>query len=176
MAIELLPGEQTLTHVRQHWSVIALPIAGGALVLVAGIVALLLIPVSLAGIQLDAVRLWIFALLLIAGLTWSAVHWLRWRLTTFVLTDRRIVSEGGVLSRYSESITLDRIQNTMLRRPLGDRLIGAGDIEIESAGRDGVEVMHRIPDASRFYTSLLQAIQDVRRPEQQWSSGRSPWR
>ena len=34
-------------------------------------------------------------------------------------------------------------------------LIGAGDIEIESAGRDGVEVLHRIPKAETFYNELL---------------------
>lgn len=173
MAIELLPGEQSLTQVRQHWSVIALPLAGGALAVVAGVVAWLLIPASVAGIRLDTVRLVILVLLLLAGLTWSVVRWLQWRLTTFVLTDRRIVSEGGVLSRYSESITLDRIQNTVLRRPLSDRLLGAGEIEIESAGRDGAEVMRRIPHASQFYTSLLQAIQDLRMREQPWSGTRS---
>jgi uncharacterized membrane protein YdbT with pleckstrin-like domain len=63
--------------------------------------------------------------------------------------------EGGVLSRTAETIPLDRIQNTVIHRPLGDRLIGAGDIEIESAGRDGVEVLHRIPRAEAFYNELL---------------------
>lgn len=169
---ELLPGEQPLAQVRQHWSVVAAPVAGGVLVLVAGAVALFVIPESVAGVQLGSVRLGIFVVLFIAGLTWAAVHWLRWQLTTFMLTDRRIISEGGVISRYSESITLDRVQNTTLRRPLVDRLIGAGEIEIESAGRDGVEVMHRIPHASMFYTRMLQAIQDVRLHEQQWSGGR----
>jgi hypothetical protein len=43
----------------------------------------------------------------------------------------------------------------VIHRPLGDRLIGAGDIEIESAGRDGVEVLHRIPKAEAFYNELL---------------------
>lgn len=170
---ELLPGEQPLVRVRQHWSVIAVPVVAGMLVLIAGVLALLVVPASLAGVQLHAVRLGIFLALLVAGVTWAVVHWLRWRLTTFVLTDRRIIAEGGVLSRYSESISLDRIQNTVLRRPLADRLIGAGEIEIESAGRDGVEVMHRIPHASQFYTRMLQAIQDLRLHEQQWSGGRS---
>jgi uncharacterized membrane protein YdbT with pleckstrin-like domain len=63
--------------------------------------------------------------------------------------------EGGILSRTAETIPLDRIQNTVIHRPLGDRLIGAGDIEIESAGRDGVEVLHRIPQAEAFYNELL---------------------
>jgi putative membrane protein len=80
---------------------------------------------------------------------------LQWRFATYHLTDKRIVMEGGILSRTAETIPLDRIQNTVIHRPLGDRLIGAGDIEIESAGRDGVEVLHRIPKAESFYNELL---------------------
>jgi uncharacterized membrane protein YdbT with pleckstrin-like domain len=173
MATDLLPGEEPLALVREHWSVIAGPVAGAWLVFAAGVVALLLIPASVGGLALGGLKLAIVAALIGVALLWCGVHYLRWRLTTFLLTDRRIIAEGGVLSRYAESITLDRIQNTVLRRPLGDRLIGAGDIEIESAGRDGVEVMHRIPRASQFYARLLQAIQDVPPHEQRWSGSRS---
>lgn len=162
MTADLLPGEQPLTLVRQHWSVIATPVAGGFVVLVAGLAALVLIPASLAGVQLGGVKVAIGIALVVAALVWMLVHYLRWRYLTYLLTDRRIIVEGGVLSRFSESITLDRIQNTVLRRPLSDRFLGAGEIEIESAGRDGVEVMHRIPRASEFYSRLLEAIQDMR--------------
>ena len=86
---------------------------------------------------------------------WAGLRILRWRFATYHLTDRRIVMEGGILSRTAETIPLDRIQNTVIHRPFGDRLIGAGDIEIESAGRDGVEVLHRIPKAEAFYNELL---------------------
>ena len=86
---------------------------------------------------------------------WAGLRILRWRFATYHLTDKRIVMEGGILSRTAETIPLDRIQNTVIHRPLGDRLIGAGDIEIESAGRDGVEVLHRIPKAEQFYNELL---------------------
>lgn len=163
MSAELLPDEQPLLLVRQHWSVIAGPVAGGMAVLAAGVAALILIPAALGGVQLGGVKVAIAAALVVAVLLWTLVHWLRWRLLTYQLTDRRIIVDGGVLSRFSESITLDRIQNTVLRRPLGDRLLGTGEIEIESAGRDGVEVMHRIPRPQQFYGRLLQAMQDLRR-------------
>ena len=163
MSAELLPDEQTLLLVRQHWTVIAGPVAGGVLVLGAGVAALILVPATVGGAQLGGLKAVIVAALVVAVLLWTLVHWLRWRLLTYQLTDRRIIVDGGVLSRFSESIALDRIQNTVLRRPLGDRLLGAGEIEIESAGRDGVEVMHRIPRPQLFYGRLQQAMQDLRR-------------
>ena len=162
MSTEMMPGEQRLALVRQHWSVIAAPAAGGLLVVVAGIVALALIPSSIGGVHLGGVKVVIGVALVVAGLLWILVHYLRWRLLTYLLTDRRIIVEGGVISRYEESIALDRIQNTVLRRPLTDRLLGAGEIEIESAGRNGIELMHRIPRAAGFYATLMQAMQNLR--------------
>ena len=162
MSTEMLPGEQRLALARQHWSIIAAPVTGGLVVMVAGLVALVLIPGSIAGVHLGGVTAGIAFALIVAALLWILVHYLRWHLLTYLLTDRRIIVEGGVISRYEESIALDRIQNTVLRRPLTDRLLGAGEIEIESAGRNGVEVMHRIPRAADFYAALLQAMQQLR--------------
>jgi uncharacterized membrane protein YdbT with pleckstrin-like domain len=162
MSTELLPGEERLALVRQHWSVIAAPVAGGVVVMLVGIIALALIPSAIAGIRLGGVKVAIAVALIVVALLWILVHYLRWHLLTYLLTTRRIIVEGGVISRYEESIALDRIQNTVLRRPLTDRLLGAGEIEIESAGRHGVEVMHRIPHASEFYADLMQAMQEVR--------------
>ena len=162
MSTEMMPGEQRLALVRQHWSVIAAPAAGGLIVVVGGIVALALIPPSIGGVRLGGVKVAIGVALVVAGLLWILAHYLRWRLLTYVLTDRRIIVEGGVISRYEESIALDRIQNTVLRRPLTDRLLGAGEIEIESAGRNGIELMHRIPSAAGFYATLMQAMQNLR--------------
>ena len=49
-----------------------------------------------------------------------------------------------------------------MRRPLADRLIGAGSVEIQSAGRDGTEILRLVPHPDRFYTQILQAIEDYR--------------
>jgi uncharacterized membrane protein YdbT with pleckstrin-like domain len=162
MSTELMTGERRVALVRQHWSVIALPVAGGIGVIIAGLVALALVPSSIGTAQLGDLKGTIFLLLLGAALVWILVHYLRWRYLTYLLTDKRIIVEGGVISRYEESIALDRIQNTVLRRPLADRLLGAGEIEIQSAGRRATEVLHRIPHAATFYAALLQAMQDGR--------------
>ena len=162
-AANLMSDERPITVSRQHWSVIVFPwVSLGVLFLVAGIVVLILIPGNIGGRDTGAgqddrgcdprcrrPRLDRLALPSLAP-----AH--------LLLTDRRIVVQSGVLSRTTESIALDRIQNTVIHRPLGDRMIGAGDIEIESAGRDGVEILHRIPDAESFYTTLMQAMERVR--------------
>jgi len=98
---------------------------------------------------------------LVAG--WFLVRLLRWRLQTYTLTTHRIVLSRGIISRVTESIALDRIQDIVVRRPLAERLIRSGVVEIDSAGRDGIEVLRMIPHPNRFYTEVLQAVEEYRR-------------
>jgi uncharacterized membrane protein YdbT with pleckstrin-like domain len=155
MPTQLMPGERSIALVRQHWSVLAGHVLGAIVVIVVAIVLDAKLPTKIGALSITTVKTAILLILVIGSVLWAGFRILRWRFATYHLTDRRIVMEGGILSRTAETIPLDRIQNTVIHRPLGDRLIGAGDIEIESAGRDGVEVLHRIPKAEAFYNELL---------------------
>jgi uncharacterized membrane protein YdbT with pleckstrin-like domain len=155
MPTQLMPGERSIALVRQHWSVIAGHVLGAIVVVVVALVLNAIVPAKIGSLSITTVKTVIVLVLIIAAVLWAGVRVLQWRFATYHLTDKRIVMEGGILSRTAETIPLDRIQNTVIHRPLADRLIGAGDIEIESAGRDGVEVLHRIPKAEAFYNELL---------------------
>jgi uncharacterized membrane protein YdbT with pleckstrin-like domain len=158
MPTQLMPGERSIALVRQHWSVVAGHVLGAVVVVVVALVLNAVLPRTIGSLSITTVKTVIVLVLVIAAVLWAGVRLLQWRFATYHLTDKRIVMEGGILSRTAESIPLDRIQNTVIHRPLGDRLIGAGDIEIESAGRDGVEVLHRIPKAEAFYNELLSTM------------------
>ena len=162
MPIQLMPGERPIRAARQHWSVVAPSLAAALAALVIGIVILVVIPGTIAGHDIGGIKVSAGIVLAAFVLGWGGISYLRWTLLRYTLTDRRIVLQSGVLSRSTESISLDRIQNTVIRRPLGDRFIGAGNIDIESAGRDGVETLHRIPGAESFYATLLQAMDALR--------------
>jgi uncharacterized membrane protein YdbT with pleckstrin-like domain len=155
MPTQLMPGERSIALVRQHWSVLAGHVLGAIVVIVVAIVLDAKLPMKVGSTSITTAKNIVALVLIVAAVLWAGLRILRWRFATYHLTDRRIIMEGGILSRTAETIPLDRIQNTVIHRPLGDRLIGAGDIEIESAGRDGVEVLHRIPKAEAFYNELL---------------------
>ena len=155
MPTQLMPGERSIALVRQHWSVLAGHVLGAIIVIVVAIVLDVKLPTKVGSTSISTVKNIIALVLIVASVLWAGLRILRWRFATYHLTDRRIIMEGGILSRTAETIPLDRIQNTVIHRPFGDRLIGAGDIEIELAGRDGVEVLHRIPKAEAFYNELL---------------------
>jgi uncharacterized membrane protein YdbT with pleckstrin-like domain len=171
MPTPLMPGERSIALVRQHWSVVAGHVLGALVIIVVAIVLNAVLPSHIGSLSITTVKTVIALILIVASVLWAGLRLLRWRFATYHLTDKRIVMEGGILSRTAETIPLDRIQNTVVHRPIGDRLIGAGDIEIESAGRDGVEVLHRIPKAEQFYNELLTAMNA---PPQTSAPGRPP--
>jgi uncharacterized membrane protein YdbT with pleckstrin-like domain len=171
MPTPLMPGERSIALVRQHWSVVAGHVLGALVVIVVAIVLNAVLPAKIGSLSITTVKTVVALVFIVAAVLWAGLRVLRWRFATYHLTDRRIVMEGGILSRTAETIPLDRIQNTVIHRPIGDRLIGAGDIEIESAGRDGVEVLHRIPKAETFYNELLTTMNAPSNPN---ASGRTP--
>ena len=58
-------------------------------------------------------------------------------MTYFVVTSRRVIYRSGVISKRGVEIPLERINNINFHQRLIDRIIGAGDLDIESAGKDG---------------------------------------
>jgi len=65
------------------------------------------------------------------------VKYLTWSYTHFVLTDRRVIARSGIVSKRGTEIPLDRINNIDFAQKIWERVIGAGDLDIESAGKDG---------------------------------------
>jgi uncharacterized membrane protein YdbT with pleckstrin-like domain len=159
-----MPDEEVLVVTRQHWSIVAPALVAITVVGVAAVVGVLLVPRHVGGVDVGGARAVAATVIAVVAVVLVAARYLRWRFTRYVLTTRRILLERGVLSRDVESIALDRIQNTIIHRPLGDRIIGAGNIEIESAGRDGTEQLVRVPRSEQFYARLLQAMGGTGRP------------
>ena len=156
---QLMPGEHPIRVTRQHWTIF-IPIglvSAGALIV--GLVLLAIAPSSVSGHDLGEVKLLIgLALVLVVGAT-VLVRWVQWRCLTYSLTDHRIVVRRGILSRFTESIALDRVQDSGVRQRLLARLLKFGDVEIESAGADGTEVLRHIADPVGFSNDLLVAIE-----------------
>ena len=163
MSPQLLQDERPILVARMHWSVLIPRTIWSAVLLVVGFTIVVLIPQSIAGHRVEGLRQLLGALVVLVVVVYAGLHYLRWRFTTYVLTNHRIILSKGVLSKVSESIGLDRVQNMTIRQGVFIRMIGCGDVEIESAGRDGVEVLRRIPDPQRFENTLISATEALRR-------------
>ena len=71
------------------------------------------------------------------GPCWLGVKYLDWARTYFVVTSDRVVYRTGVLSRHGVEIPLERVNNINYHQRLFERIIGAGNLEIQSAGEQG---------------------------------------
>jgi uncharacterized membrane protein YdbT with pleckstrin-like domain len=87
---------------------------------------------------------WVWSAAAIVWAIWLGIKWLDWQFTHFVVTDERVVSRTGVLAKRGVEIPLERISNINFRQGIWERLIGAGDLSIESAGREGESTFENV--------------------------------
>ena len=178
MAPQMLAGERPIAVVRQHWLVLVPTLILALLAVVVGLTVLALLPNQAAGHHISGVKSLLSLVLVIGALGSVAATWLRWRSQTYLLTDHRIVVSQGVVARVTESISLDRVQDTRMRQGMGGRLLHCGDVEIESSGRDGTEVLSFIPRPEQFHNALITAIENHRIGAMQGAPGgreNTPW-
>ena len=83
-----------------------------------------------------AARFATVALLVITAL-WLVGRYLKWLTTNFVITSQRIIFRQGVFAKSGIEIPLERVNNVNFNQGIFERMLGAGDLLIESGGEDG---------------------------------------
>ncbi|HEV7534183.1 MAG TPA: PH domain-containing protein, partial [Acidimicrobiia bacterium] len=76
---------------------------------------------------------------------WLASRLVSWQTTHFVVTSDRLVFRSGILAKHTRDIPLEKVNDLASSQSLFERMIGAGDLLIESAGERGQEVFSDIP-------------------------------
>ena len=127
----LSEGEDITLDLRPHWWYVAKHIFAGIVVLI-----LLVLVYQVHGTVFDWSRA-VWAVLALLWAVWLGLRYLNWNFTHFVVTTNRVIFRTGVLGKHGVEIPLDRISNINFNQSMWERIIGAGDLEIESAGRDG---------------------------------------
>ena len=97
-------------------------------------------------------------------LPWFLVRLVQNRFTSWVVTNRRLVSMSGVFSQRTVSTGLERIQDVHYIRTFWDRIIGTGSLEVESAAEGEPVHIGFIRKDAEFRDALMKAI-DARQHE-----------
>jgi uncharacterized membrane protein YdbT with pleckstrin-like domain len=79
---------------------------------------------------------WVLALPLVAVIPPLRMHLSR-RLITLRFHDDHLTIESGFFSRIRRTVDTAKIQDVTVKQTLGQRLLGTGDIALESAGEHG---------------------------------------
>ena len=93
----------------------------------------------------------------------------RW-FTLYVLTTERIVVRTGVLSRSSKEIPVESISNVVFSQRVVERMLGYGDVLLESSGETSATRLHDVPDPERFQSQVY-AIREQRTTQLQRGDG-----
>lgn len=150
----LVPGEEVLIDTRPHWWSLAAPLSAVTAVIAGGIAA----TVARAPSGVD----WLVAALVLLAVLWLGLRYLRWVSTRLIVTSSRVVERRGLLVRSGREIPVSNISNVAYRQTLLGRIVGAGDVAVESPGRDSEEVFVDVPHPDAVQNLLFTQIAGLR--------------
>jgi uncharacterized membrane protein YdbT with pleckstrin-like domain len=97
---------------------------------------------------------------LVIDIVFVAIPLLRWRTTTYELTNRRLRLRAGLLTRTGRDFPLTRISDVSFAQGLLDRILGCGRLVVESPGEHGQLVLTEIPNVQGVQATLFQLVED----------------
>lgn len=146
----LLTEDEEIVHAfRPHWRVL-LPLLGWAMLFGA------LVGVGFAA--LDPPYPWYgVAAAVVLWLLLCTKRLLNWWFTGYVLTSERIIVRSGMIARTGTEIPLENINNVLFSQRVIERVLGYGDVLVESAGQTGQSRLMDIPDPEAFQSEIYRA-------------------
>ncbi len=136
--------ETVALDLHPHWWFFAEPV----MALVTSVIVGILVRVFLDG---DAERFltYLSIVAIIGTAVWLAGTYAKWANTNFVITSDRIIFRSGVLSKSGIEIPLERVNSVHFNQSVFERIIGAGDLLIESGSELGQQTFTDVKDPDR---------------------------
>jgi len=150
----ILPNEKVIFRVHPHWLVLAVPEA--CLGILTGLLSKYL-PIVLETMTPNfAGKIWV--VLAGAFIFVGVVIFLDWLCTNYYLTDLRLIDKRGIIGQRIVSISLGNVQDVTCRFGIWGRILGFGNIEIESAGTYGKIIFEFIPRPEDIQERIEKAL------------------
>jgi len=127
-------NETIALDLHPHWWYFSGPVSALVASIIFGIWA---IPKTFDNDSLDTFMRIAGILALALASIWTIVRYLKWMTTSFVITSHRLIFRTGVLAKSGVEIPLERVNNVNFNQSIFERMLGAGDLLIESGGEDG---------------------------------------
>jgi len=161
----LSDGEEITLDLRPHWWYFAKHIFASLVLII-----LLVLVYQFHNTARDWSRAF-WGVLALIWAAWLGLRYLNWTFTHFVVTTNRVIFRTGVLAKHGVEIPMDRISNINFHQTIWERVIGAGDLEIESAGRDGQTKFNDVWHPDAVQQTLYQEMEDHARTRASWAAG-----
>lgn len=112
---------------------------------------------------LPSLGAWVLAILTL-GIA-ALFFWFRARGIRYRITTQRVIVERGLLSKHMDQVDLYRITDYVVDRPFLQRIVGTGNITIETMDKTSREVSMKAlaTDVVALYEALRKATEDEKR-------------
>lgn len=147
----LNPGEKIVVSTRTHPKALILPILTLVVLLAAGVAFSVFVDNGTA--RLVA---WLLVLLLVLWrVLWPFLDWLT---SSYTITDRRLITRNGIITRRGHDIPLGRISDVAYELDLIDRVLGCGTLVISDASTHGQVLIYDIPQVEATQRKLNELL------------------
>jgi len=148
---KLLNSYETVRlDLRPHWWYLAPPVSSVVGAIIFGIFAL--------SNGNNALK-WVALGILVACALWLFGRYLKWISTNFVITTDRLIFRQGVIAKQGVQIPLERVNNVNFHQTIFERMIGAGDLLVESGGEDGQQRFTDIKHPDKVTNLIHEAME-----------------
>ena len=159
-------GEEIVLDLRPHWwflfkpTVLVVAVAAGT--------------TFLATRDLPEPVLYVALAALAVSLVAFLVRYAQWATTNFVVTTDRIVSRKGVIAKTGIEIPLERINDITFNQTIFERLLGSGDLRIESGSGQGHQRFTDISKPSIVQNVIYREMEAAQARDQERAAGLRP--
>ena len=144
-------GEDVVVDLHPHWWFFFQPAAALVAAVMVGVWAL-----SWDGLgPLKAV----VGALLVAVVIWFGLVWARWTTTHFVITTDRLIFRHGVLAKKGIEIPLERVNTVFFSQSIFERMVGSGDLVVESGGEQGRQAFSNVRKPSAVQNEIYRQME-----------------
>ena len=153
-------GEYVVVSTRTHVKALLRPIL--VFILICGVTGFVIpwVPSDLV------VLAWVVLLVGAAAVAyWVVWPFLNWLSASYTVTNRRLITRHGVLTRVGHDIPLYRINDVFYEHGLIDRVLGCGTLIVAAASERGEVVLPDVPSVEQLHLSISELLHS-RRPDQ----------
>ncbi|CAN5142275.1 PH domain-containing protein [soil metagenome] len=148
----LNPGEKIVVSTRTHPKALIVPI----LTLVALLAVGVLFGVFVSDNGTALLVVWVVIVVLaLWRVLWPALDWLT---SSYTITDRRLITRNGIITRRGHDIPLGRISDVAYELDLIDRVLGCGTLVISDASTNGQVLIYDIPQVEATQRKLNELL------------------
>ena len=160
--------ERVVVDQNPHWLYFLEPV-------LAGIAVLVLLVIFLRGN--GGFSSFMVKLLLVVALgliIWGFVRFIKWRTVDFVVTSDRVIFRQGVFAKSGIEIPLGRVNNVNFSQGILERMVGAGNLMIESGGEDGQSHFTDVREPQQVQRIIHEQIEQYRQRRQTFAADQPP--